>query len=159
MDYFYRIVEQLKKALIDERTTAAFYAILRDMSQTFDGVDAFAEARKDEQDHAREITALLEQLTGQRPLEADIPVQPPRVRDYCQGIMEAIRGEREAVAEYQAIINISPYEFVNTALSEIRDDEEVHLAKFQALYKTVCKKGFFTANADDVKGIDDKEIG
>ena len=53
MDYFCRIVEQLRRALIDERTTAAFYAILRDMSTTFDGVDAFAEARKDEQDHAR----------------------------------------------------------------------------------------------------------
>lgn len=148
MDYFYRVVEQLKRALIDERTTAVYYAMLRDMSTTFDGVDAFAEARKDEQDHAREITALLEQLTGQRPLEADVPVEPPRVRDYCQGIMEAIRGEREAGVEYKSIINISPYEYVNIALSEIIDDEEVHLAKFQALYRTVCKKGFYTSNAD-----------
>ncbi|HHV19121.1 MAG TPA: ferritin-like domain-containing protein [Thermoanaerobacterales bacterium] len=149
MDYFCRIVEQLRRALLDERTTAAFYAILRDMSTTFDGVDAFAEARKDEQDHAREITALLERLTGQRPPEADIPVQPPMVRDYCQGIMEAIRGEREAAVEYQSIINISPYEDVNIALSEIRGDEEVHLAKFQALYRTVCEKGFFAANTGD----------
>ena len=53
--------------------------------------------------------------------------------------MEAIRGEREAAVEYQSIINISPYEDVNIALSEIRGDEEVHLAKFQDLYRTVCE--------------------
>ena len=156
MDYFYRIVEQLKKALIDERTTAVFYAMMRDMSTTFDGVDAFAEARRDEQDHAREITALLEQLTGRRPEEADMPVRSPMVRDYCKGIMEAIEGEREAAVGYRAIINISPYEYVNTALWEIIGDEELHLAKFRALYKTVCGKSFYSVDSDDQKVDDDK---
>ena len=155
MDYFYRIVEQLNKALIDERTTAAFYAMLRDMSPNFDGVDAFAEARKDEQDHAREITALLEQLTGRRPKAADIPVQPPMVRDYCRGIKMAIEGEQEAAVEYRAIIDISPYEYVNTALREIIGDEEVHLAKFRALYKEVCRKGFYSIDSQEE---DDKEV-
>lgn len=156
MDYFCKIVEQLKKALIDERTTAAFYAMMRDMSRTFDGVDAFAEARKDELDHAREITALLEQLTGRRPAEADIPISPPMVRDYCRGLMEAIEGEREAGVEYRAIIDISPYEYVNTALSEIIDDEEVHLAKFRALYKTVCRKDFYSFDSEKQSSSDDE---
>ena len=39
------------------RTTAIFYAMLRDMSTTFD-VDDALRRHTDEQDHAREITAL-----------------------------------------------------------------------------------------------------
>ena len=138
-DYWHKVVEGLKAALLDERTTAVFYAQLRDMSRSFAGVDAFAEARKDELDHAREITKLLEQLTGMTPSEATQQVYPPPCKSYCDGLAQSIQGERNAFVEYSNIIKISPYGYVNEALTEIISDEEVHLAKFSKLYEIECQ--------------------
>jgi len=87
---FYKVVEGLRKALLDERATAIFYARLRDISKTYAGVESFAEARKDELEHARAITELLEDLTGVKPDEATQPVNPPAFRSYCEGIMLAV---------------------------------------------------------------------
>ncbi|MDK2821645.1 MAG: hypothetical protein PWP31_1610 [Clostridia bacterium] len=144
-DIYYKIevVEGLKAALLDERVTAIFYAQLRDMSRRYAGIEAFAEARKDELDHAREITQLLEELTGVKPIEATQPVTPPAFRDYCEGIAIAIQGEKQAGVEYSNIINISPYEKVNLQLQEIISDEEVHLAKFKKLYEIECQYKYY----------------
>ncbi|MEW6182740.1 MAG: ferritin-like domain-containing protein [Bacillota bacterium] len=139
MGWDYEVVEGLKAALIDERTTAEFYAALRNMSKTYDGVEAFAEARKDELDHAREITELLEELTGMTPVEATQPVRPPAFQDYCEGIRKAVAGERKAGIEYSNIMAISFYKKVNRALEEIISDEEVHLAKFTKLSEILCR--------------------
>lgn len=145
MDAYYKIVEGLKAALLDERTTALFYAQLRDMSQTYAGVEAFAEARRDELDHAMEITGLLEDLTGMTPVEATQPVHPPTFRSYCEGIALAIEGEKKAGIEYANIIRISPYTRVNRRLQEIIYDEELHLAKFNFLYRALCQQQQFAS--------------
>ncbi len=128
----------LKSALVSERTTAAFYATLRDMSEKFPGVETFAEARRDELDHAAKITAILEDLTGTIPPEATQPVNPPIFSDYCQGLAVAIQGEQGAYQEYTGLIQISPYKRVNDILNEIRNDEEVHLVKINKLYEMNC---------------------
>jgi len=141
MDAYHKVVEGLKSALLDERTSAAFYALLRDMAKTYAGVEAFAEARKDELDHAREITELLVDLTGARPPEASQAVFPPSFGNYCEGILIAVQGEKSAGGEYAEIIRISPYARVNRVLEEIISDEEVHLAKFKALYRLECQTG------------------
>lgn len=138
-DYWQKVVHGLKAALLDERSTAIFYAQLRDMSRSFAGVDAFAEARKDELDHAREITKLLEELTGMTPSEAVQLVYPPKYKSYCEGLAHAVQGERNALTEYSEIIKLSPYGYVNEALTEIISDEEVHLAKFNKLYEIECQ--------------------
>ncbi|AEF95312.1 hypothetical protein Desca_2485 [Desulfotomaculum nigrificans CO-1-SRB] len=143
MDAHNQLVAGLKAALIDERTTAVFYAQMRDISRNYAGVEAFAEARKDELDHAREITELLEDLTGVTPPEAAQPVTPPSFGDYCQGLARAIQGERHAFMEYSNLINISPFARVNKALDEIRSDEEVHLAKFCKLYEIMCQANYY----------------
>lgn len=139
MDAYSRVVEGLRAALLDERATAVFYALLRDMAKTYAGVEAFAEARKDELDHARQIAELLTDLTGVRPAEEIQVVTPPPFSHYCEGIMIAIRGEKNAAAEYAEIIRISPYAKVNRVLEEIIADEEVHLAKFKALFQAECQ--------------------
>jgi len=142
-DNFSRLIEGLKAAIIDERQTAEFYSLLRDMSETFDGVDTFAEARKDELDHAVALTQLVETLTGTTPREATVPVNPSRCRNYCDGVQRAIEGEKNAVIEYEELQGILPIPFVNNTLQEIRNDEEVHLAKMSKLYKEVCKHKYF----------------
>lgn len=133
-----QVIEGLKSALVSERTTAAFYATLRDMSEKFPGVETFAEARRDELDHAAKITAILEDLTGTVPPEAVQPVSPPVFSGYCQGLAIAIQGEQGAYQEYTGLIQISPYKKVNDVLKEIRNDEEVHLAKINKLYEMNC---------------------
>lgn len=148
-DRFARLIEGLKAALLDERRTAEFYGRLRDMSETFAGVDTFAEARRDEQDHARKITDILENLTGMTPDEATSPVRPPQFRNYCDGIKMAIEGERNAIREYTELSRILPIETVNNTLEEIISDEEVHLAKLQKLYEMVCCNKYY--NIDDEK--------
>ena len=138
-NYWQKVVDGLMAALLDERQTAVFYAQLRDMSRSFAGVDAFAEARKDELDHARTLTKLLEELTGMTPKEAVQPVYPSQCKSYCDGVLQSIQGERNAFTEYSDIIKISPYARVNEALVEIINDEEVHLAKFNKLYEIECQ--------------------
>ncbi|MCG0277842.1 MAG: ferritin-like domain-containing protein [Thermanaeromonas sp.] len=143
---FYKVIEGLRKALLDERATAVFYGQLRDISKTYAGVESFAEARKDELDHAKAITELLESLTGVKPKEATQPVSPPAFRNYCEGIMLAIKGEREAGVEYSNIIGISPYDRVNKILEEIINDEEVHLVKFSKLYELECERKYYSVS-------------
>ena len=150
-DYWHKVVEGLKAALLDERATAIFYAQQRDMSRSFAGVDAFAEARKDEIDHAREITKLLEELTGMTPPEAVQLVYPPHCKSYCDGLLQAIQGERNAGVEYSNIIKVSPYGYVNEALTEIISDEEVHLAKFSKLYEIECQYNHYQPYQKELK--------
>ncbi|KUK53605.1 MAG: hypothetical protein XD78_1082 [Desulfotomaculum sp. 46_296] len=133
-----QVIEGLKSALLDERTTAAFYAALRDMSEKYPGVEAFSEARRDELDHMAKLTAILEDLTGTTPPEATQPVSPPIFSDYCQGLAIAIQGEQDAYQKYTGLIQISPYKRVNDLLDEIRNDEEVHLAKINKIYEMNC---------------------
>lgn len=150
-NYWQKVVGGLKAALLDERATAIFYAQLRDMSRSYSGVEAFAEARKDELDHAREITILLEELIGMTPPEATQPVYPPKYNGYCDGLSQAIQGERNAVVEYSDIIKISPYKKVNERLMEIITDEEVHLAKFNKLYEIECQYNHYQPYQKDQK--------
>ena len=149
MDNYNRVVEGLRAALIDERTTAAFYAIMRDQSESYPGVEAFAEARKDELDHARTITELLVELTGRQPEEATVPVRPPNIINYCEGLRHALRGETNAQAEYRNIVQISPFPSVNAALEEIILDEEVHFHKFSKLYELICRNTYFSATDEN----------
>ncbi|SFR07213.1 ferritin-like domain-containing protein [Desulfoscipio geothermicus] len=142
MDAYYKVVKGLKTTLLDERATAVFYAKMRDISRTYAGVEAFAEARKDELDHARELTELLEELTGTTPMEATQQITPPVFSNYCEGIAIAIDGERNAGIEYSNIIKISPYDKVNKYLIKIISDEEVHLAKFSKLYEMECQQNY-----------------
>lgn len=148
-DRFIRLVEGLKAALLDERRTAEFYGRLRDMSETFAGVDTFAEARKDELDHARELTSILENLTSMTPNEATSPVSPPQFRNYCDGVRIAIEGEKNAIREYTELRRILPIKNVNDILTEIINDEEVHLAKLEKLYEMVCSSKYY--NVDNEK--------
>lgn len=146
MDYggkYHELIRELKAALLDERKTAVFYARMRDLSKSFAGVDSFAEARKDELDHAVALTRLLEQLTGSIPEEAQQPVYPPVCTGYCEGINMAIKGESEARVEYKRIIQKTKSREIQDIIREIFNDEEVHLAKFRKLYDIECKPGYY----------------
>lgn len=140
-DTYYELIRELKAALLDERETAVFYAQMRDMSRRYAGVDAFAEARKDELDHAVELCKIIEQLTGSIPVEATQPVYPPSITSYCEGIRMAIKGETDARIEYQRIFDKTQSREIQDVIREIFNDEEVHLAKFRKLYEIECKPG------------------
>lgn len=142
-DTYYELIKELKAALLDERKTAVFYARMRDLSTSFAGVDSFAEARKDELDHAAALTRLLEQLTGSIPEEALQPVCPPDITSYCEGIRMAIQGESAAMAEYKRILQKTQSREIQNIIREIFNDEEVHLAKFRKLYDIECKPGYY----------------
>ena len=132
------LVKRLRRALLDEREAAALYACLRDMSETFDGVDAFAEARRDELDHAATLTQVIERLTCRTPVEATQAVCPPDFRVYCNGVKLAIVGENEAIKEYTELIELSRSRELDRILARIKADEEVHRAKFNKLYDMLC---------------------
>lgn len=51
--------QRLNAAIADECADAAFYAPVLQISKTYDGVETFAEARRDKLDHARELTQLV----------------------------------------------------------------------------------------------------
>lgn len=106
-------------------------------------VDAFAEARRDELDHAAELTRILEQLTGSIPVEATQPVYPPSVTSYCEGVRMAIKGETGALTEYQRILDKTQSREIQGVIREIYHDEEVHLAKFRKLYEIECQPGYY----------------
>ncbi|MDD2504411.1 MAG: ferritin-like domain-containing protein [Clostridia bacterium] len=142
-DTYHELIKELRAALLDERKTAVFYAQLRDISRSFEGVDSFAEARKDELDHAAELTKLLEQLTGSMPEEALQPVCPPSFSNYCEGIRMAIEGESAARVEYKRIIQKTSSREIRDVIKEIFNDEEVHLAKFRKLYEIECRPGYY----------------
>jgi rubrerythrin len=108
------------------------------MSETFDGVDAFAEARRDELDHAATLTKVIERLTCRTPVEATQAVCPPDFRGYCNGVKLAIAGENEAIKEYTELIELSRSRELDRILASIRADEEVHRAKFNKLYDILC---------------------
>lgn len=134
------LINKLKEAILDERRTAVLYACLSDMSESFQGVDAFAEARRDELDHAATLTRIVEKLTGRTPREATQPVEVEPIRDYCSGVRAAICGERDVIREYTELIELSRSRKLDRILEGIRADEEVHYAKFRKLYDTECVK-------------------
>lgn len=138
--YLRELVKKLREAILDERQTAALYACLSDMSASFNGVDAFAEARRDELDHAATLTRVVEKLTGRTPAEATQPVTAKPVHNYCNGVRMAICGERDAIQEYTELIELSRSRELDRILERIRADEEVHYAKFSKLYDTECAK-------------------
>lgn len=135
------VIDKLREAVIDEREAAMFYGRMLALSETYEGVEAFAEARKDELDHVREITLLLEELTGVAPVMEAHSVGTP-AGTYCEGLRTAIQGEKEAIVEYSEILRISPDPRVNRVISEILADEEVHFAKFNKLYEVTCSYGY-----------------
>lgn len=138
-DEYFELIKELKAAILDERKTAVFYAEMRDISKTFAGVDSFAEARKDELDHAAALTKLVQRLTGSTPKETLQPVYPPSITSYCDGVMRAIQGERGALAEYNNILQKTQSSEIQNIVREIYNDEEVHLAKFRKLYDIECR--------------------
>jgi rubrerythrin len=147
-DRHYELIKELKAALLDERKTAVFYAQMRDLSTSFAGVDSFAEARKDELDHATALTRLLERLTGTIPEEALQPVCPTEISSYCEGIKMAIQGESAARVEYKRILQKTQSREIQDIIREIFNDEEVHLAKFRILYDIECKPGYYAESGD-----------
>lgn len=132
------LIKRLREAILDERQTAALYGCLSEMSDTFEGVDAFAEARRDELGHAATLTRVVEKLTCRTPSEATQPVKIPNFQGYCAGVKMAVTGEREAIKEYTDLIELSRSRELDRILEEIRADEEVHYAKFSKLYDMVC---------------------
>lgn len=143
------LIEKLRQAILDERKTAELYRCLSEISESFQGVDAFAEARRDELDHAAALTRVVERLTCRTPKEATQPVRAPVFYSYCNGVKMAISGERDAIQEYTELIKLSRSRELDRILEEIRADEEVHLAKFRKLYDIECMFAHMPAATPD----------
>lgn len=100
--YTRELVKRLREAILDEREAAALYGCLSEMSDTFEGVDAFAEAKRDELGHAATLTRVVERLTCRTPIEATQSVRVPNFQGYCAGVKMAVAGEREAIEVHRA---------------------------------------------------------
>ncbi|ABB13639.1 MULTISPECIES: ferritin family protein [Carboxydothermus] len=130
-----KLVEMLDKALKDEKEAELFYTEVLKATNDYLVREAFVEARHDEREHIVKISDLYRDLTGKSPVITG--VLPEKVTNIKEAVQKAIKGEEAAIRDYLEIINYSTLEKVDRVIYEIRNDEIVHLEKFQALYHTL----------------------
>lgn len=126
------LMDMLAEAYRDERNADCFYTEILSLSQDFDIVDTFAEARRDERDHARTIARLILRMNGKKP--EFTPSLPP-YESLDDAVRKALEGELKAITFYQEIINATSNKEIQSDFEEIRDDEIVHAKKMAALLR------------------------
>lgn len=127
------VIRMIRDALSDERDAIEFYGQMVALAPNYDAYEAFAEARRDEQQHAFTIENLLERLTGRRP-EPEV-VSLPLVNSFREGLELAIADEREAAEMYAEIIELARTQLVRDIFTRIRIDELLHAVKFEGLLR------------------------
>ncbi|GAV22154.1 ferritin family protein [Carboxydothermus pertinax] len=134
MDYD-KLVTMLDKALKAEKEAELFYTEVLKASNDYLIREAFVEARHDEREHIVKLSDLYRDLTGKNPVISG--TIPEKVTNMKEAVQKAIAGEEAAIRDYLDLINYSTLEKVDRVIYEIRNDEIVHLEKFQALYNTL----------------------
>ncbi|MCL6477159.1 MAG: ferritin-like domain-containing protein [Peptococcaceae bacterium] len=125
------LVSMILEAYRDERAADVFYTRFLEENDGFESVDALAEARRDERQHARTIRDLIFNLTGSYPPETDYPI--PAYQGFEEAIRIALANEREAVEFYNRLIDLAESKQIKDIFILIREDEIVHALKFEAL--------------------------
>jgi len=130
-----KLIEMIDQALKDEKAADLFYTEVLKASNDYLVREAFAEARHDEREHIIKLSDLYREITGKNPVISG--VVPEKVTNIKEAVKKAIAGEENAIRDYLNLINYSTIEKVDRVVYEIRNDEIVHLEKFQALYNTL----------------------
>lgn len=125
------MLNMLLEAYRDEREADAFYTALLAQADDYEVVEALAEARRDEREHARMIRDLILSIAEGPPQE--ITPKLPSYGSLEDAIRIAMADERQAVEFYGQIINSAQDIRIRDTFITIREDEIVHALKFEAL--------------------------
>jgi rubrerythrin len=128
---YYRFIHDLQRAIQGELEAIAYYQSLISLAPETDR-EEIQQIRADEQRHAQILSQLYFNLTGRPPVT--IPVEPPRIPSYLEGLEEAVGGELDAVEVYRNLILSTYNQQIRDSIFEIMVDEQEHATRLTLLY-------------------------
>lgn len=129
-----KFLEDLRKAIADERSAVIFYEELYRIAPTDFAKYAVKTALEDEKVHDRQLTRLYISLTG---MEPKIVVNRVHFHHFYDGLQKAFVDEVKAFEEYKEMY-LSTYDpLIRDILYSIQHDEIEHATLFNWVYTEI----------------------
>jgi len=128
------LIADLYTALDHERGAIAYYSRLAEIAPNEDYRRVILGIRRDEQAHAITLSRLIMKLSNQPPMIG--PSMLPTIRNFREGVEEAIKDEEKEYEFYGTIMQKAPWPDVYYTIANIQKDEIYH----RELLKTLLDK-------------------
>ncbi|HEU4965179.1 MAG TPA: ferritin-like domain-containing protein [Bacilli bacterium] len=123
-----KFLQNVMKAIYNEREAQLFYRALYDRAQTPFQRRQIGHALEDEVKHERKLTQLYQMLTGQMP-QVPMP-EAPEIADFEMSLRDAFEDELEAVELYRNMYMAVHYREIRDLMLELFTDEVEHAQRF-----------------------------
>ena len=131
---FPKFIEDLKAAILDERTAIIFYGELYKIAPTETARFSIKTALDDEIIHDRHLTALYVSLTGQQPV---LIVKPVEFQHFYDGLRKAFLDEVKAFEFYKKMYLSTTCPNIRDLLYSIQHDEIEHATLFNWVHTEI----------------------